>query len=1109
MQNRIRTFLKQTTILTSLAMGWVAVVQPANANPEGGQVVAGSATISNPDPSTLLIEQDTDRAVINWGSFNIAAGETTQFVVPDAESWTLNRVVGTQSPSLIYGSILSNGNVVIVNPDGMLFGAGATVDVNRLIATTADIGNGDFMAGRLTFGKPGKPSASIVNLGTISAADYGLAALVAPSVRNSGIITARLGTVALAAGNSFTIDPYGDGLIKLAIGDEVSAEVFDVATGEAVSNLVQNDGTLSANGGTVAMTAATARRAVDAVINTTGVVEARSVGVRNGMIVLGAGTTATKPSEAPVQAVKVSGTLDATGTDPNNEWPLGTEVTGGRIEITGEAILATDATIDASGRNGGGTVLIGGDYLGGNIDAQEAVGLGVELEDREVDTASLVVLDETVTISADATQIGDGGKVIVWSDDVTLTAAEITARGGAESGDGGFIETSGKNYLSVLAAADASATNGLVGTWLMDPVNIRIVDGPDQYADVQDNYYFGQFPVDGILVDVYGRLITPVDQYTLTPDGLGGFIRNDVHSSDSIIDSATIEAALNSGTSVFITNINSLGDDPGTISIEADINKTGGGDVMLNFNAASDIYIADGVDITNSSGRMILYFVTHGGGVYAPNMGTIDLGPGEGQLLLAARDGGVIRSSGSIPYAIQFDQWVVPAATGSWNVRFAGGDRIGYDITPGYVTFGTDAINLTGSQMGLSFILGQDVRVYDNAIFVDNQSSIAWLFVDDPDASMAGATISNNIPEIASDGVLLAGWRSSTNVDVGGWLNTFPVLEVAEGMNPATQCGGITCVPVTPVVVPQVVVEPQPMVLEVSTDRIVLVENLCTIMSSPDCVGSYMQGFALSQTQSLERNLVILKAAADLKSYYSAANEIYELLRLYKDAKAARDFIAEYLIPATGDSDIGKLFQRKAGISIYKSSVKILAELFLESALQAGIQRFSPIEIDDNVAESLTKTLLNVATADLTGQIIDQGLLIAQAFSDIQKQNLEILQSVHTSLLSTVKAARTGRIPMNQAVAAIGLSKDLSYDLAANSPLMNREVAIRIMIIAAMADIALLERTVRSDNLAYDKVNELRVAILRLSGTRPGLPINTEYFNFANQMALDFGVSIW
>ncbi len=814
MQNRIRTFLKQTTILTSLAMGWVAVVQPANANPEGGQVVAGSATISNPDPSTLLIEQDTDRAVINWGSFNIAAGETTQFVVPDAESWTLNRVVGTQSPSLIYGSILSNGNVVIVNPDGMLFGAGATVDVNRLIATTADIGNGDFMAGRLTFGKPGKPSASIVNLGTISAADYGLAALVAPSVRNSGIITARLGTVALAAGNSFTIDPYGDGLIKLAIGDEVSAEVFDVATGEAVSNLVQNDGTLSANGGTVAMTAATARRAVDAVINTTGVVEARSVGVRNGMIVLGAGTTATKPSEAPVQAVKVSGTLDATGTDPNNEWPLGTEVTGGRIEITGEAILATDATIDASGRNGGGTVLIGGDYLGGNIDAQEAVGLGVELEDREVDTASLVVLDETVTISADATQIGDGGKVIVWSDDVTLTAAEITARGGAESGDGGFIETSGKNYLSVLAAADASATNGLVGTWLMDPVNIRIVDGPDQYADVQDNYYFGQFPVDGILVDVYGRLITPVDQYTLTPDGLGGFIRNDVHSSDSIIDSATIEAALNSGTSVFITNINSLGDDPGTISIEADINKTGGGDVMLNFNAASDIYIADGVDITNSSGRMILYFVTHGGGVYAPNMGTIDLGPGEGQLLLAARDGGVIRSSGSIPYAIQFDQWVVPAATGSWNVRFAGGDRIGYDFTPGYVTFGTDAINLTGSQMGLSFILGQDVRVYDNAIFVDNQSSIAWLFVDDPDASMAGATISNNIPEIASDGVLLAGWRSSTNVGVGGWLNTFPVLEVAEGMNPATQCGGITCVPVTPVVVPpagevpQVVLDP-------------------------------------------------------------------------------------------------------------------------------------------------------------------------------------------------------------------------------------------------------------------------------------------------------------
>lgn len=804
MRNELQTLLKQYSALTLLAVASVVIGQPASANPQGGDVVAGTATITTPEPSTLQIDQSTNRAIINWDSFNIDAGETTRFALPNSDSWTLNRVVGSQSPSLIFGSLESNGNVVIVNPDGMHFGAGSTVDVNRLIATTADITNDDFMAGRLSFGIQGNPSASIVNEGTISAADYGVAALVAPSVRNSGIITAHLGSVGLSAGNTFTIDPYGDGLIKLAIGDEIATEVYDVATGETVSDLVKNEGTLSADGGTVAMTAATAREAVNSVVNNTGVVEARSVGMQNGMIMLGGSTAATKPAEAPTQTVSVSGTLDASGHD--ELYSLGVPVEGGDIQITGEAILSHDATIDASGDNGGGTVLVGGDYLGGNIDVQEAVVLGVEIEEVPIDTASLVVLDDSVSISADATEAGDGGKVIVWSDDVTLTAAETTARGGAESGDGGFIETSGKNYLSVLTAADASAANGEVGTWLMDPVDIRIVDGLEQYLTVLPNQFWGQLPVNGSLVDVYADFYVPVDQYDViripcVTEDPGGCTpretRIDRHSEASLIDSATIEAALNGGTGVFITNTNSVGDDPGTISIEADIIKTAGGDASLGFNAVDDIVISNDVDIVSTSGKLLLSFASANGQIRGSNIGYIDTNGGI--TLLAAPEGAEVSSAGFVsevgnPSALQIDIQNYPSAAGSYNLVSSGVGFLDFSYNSNIATFGPDAINLGGNPISLQIIMDHNAVLADGAITDTSESQIVFIFMD-PASTMTAAQPGNNVAEIESSGLIVAGSQAG----VGGELNVLPVLEVHQDMEPALQCAGITCVPVPPV----------------------------------------------------------------------------------------------------------------------------------------------------------------------------------------------------------------------------------------------------------------------------------------------------------------------
>ena len=168
------------------------------------------------------------------------------------------------------------------------------INTAGFLASTNDISNADFMAGRYNFNIAGRPDASIVNHGNITATSGGFAALVAPGVRNTGTISATLGTVALSSGNSFTLDLYGDKLIQLSPSDQIANQVIDVSTGKPLTSLVTNEGKLSANGGRVELTAAAARAVVDSVINTSGVIEANSVGTRNGMIVLGAATADSK-----------------------------------------------------------------------------------------------------------------------------------------------------------------------------------------------------------------------------------------------------------------------------------------------------------------------------------------------------------------------------------------------------------------------------------------------------------------------------------------------------------------------------------------------------------------------------------------------------------------------------------------------------------------------------------------------------------------------------------------------------------------------------------------------------------------------------------------------
>jgi len=432
----------------------------ALAGPNGANVVGGAATVQGQGTANVTVNQSTQNAIINWQTFNIGSGETTRIYMPNSSSTQLDRVTGGQGASQILGTLYSNGKVFLVNPDGILFGMGARINVGSLVATTNDIHDNDFMAGKYNFTIPGNPNASIVNMGTITAQTSGFAALVAPGVRNTGTITARLGTIALASGNAFTLDMYGDNLITLGINDQIASQVVDVSTGKPLKSLVSNEGELKANGGTVVLTAVAARTIVDSVINNSGVIEANTIGSHNGMIVLGAATG------VPNQKVKVSGRLSAAGKSKGTR--------GGTIQITGENIEVTGATINASGQAGGGTVLIGGDWGGGHPNTSLASGnASAFLESYAVANAGTVSIDAATMIDASAINTGNGGKVIIWANQATTFLGTILAKGGAQSGDGGFVETSG-GTLTFNGGVNTTAANGKTGIWLLDPTDLTI-----------------------------------------------------------------------------------------------------------------------------------------------------------------------------------------------------------------------------------------------------------------------------------------------------------------------------------------------------------------------------------------------------------------------------------------------------------------------------------------------------------------------------------------------------------------------------------------------------------------------------------------------------------
>ncbi|MEX1067116.1 MAG: filamentous hemagglutinin N-terminal domain-containing protein, partial [Aquisalimonadaceae bacterium] len=397
--------------------------------PSGGQVTAGSGSISQ-SGSQMTIEQSSDRLALDWQDFSIGKGAQVDFVQPSSASIALNRVIGSDV-SVIQGALNANGQVMLINPNGVLFSGSAQVDVGGLVASTLTMSNEDFLAGNYNF--TGASSNAVINQGAIQAAAGGYVALIAARIENTGTIAVPDGSVLMGAGSRVTLD----------LGGPVKLEVEEAA----IDALIQQGGGIRVDGGLVYLTASAAGDLAATVINQTGVIEAQalSADASGRIVLLGEGG-----------GVDVAGTLDT-----RSEFGQ-----GGQVSVTGEDVnLLAGARIDASGMGGGGEVLIGGGYQGNNTDV------------RNARTTSI---DSDASIHADALIQGDGGTVIVWADEQTDFFGEISARGGEQGGDGGFAEVSGKRLLNYQGQTDLRAPLGQTGTLLLDPYNITIQSmGPD------------------------------------------------------------------------------------------------------------------------------------------------------------------------------------------------------------------------------------------------------------------------------------------------------------------------------------------------------------------------------------------------------------------------------------------------------------------------------------------------------------------------------------------------------------------------------------------------------------------------------------------------------
>ncbi|HUW36571.1 MAG TPA: MBG domain-containing protein [Rhodocyclaceae bacterium] len=664
----VRFMLKGLVVSLMLAFGGQVYALPT-----GGVVSAGSAGIAG-GTGAMTVNQASQNVAINWQGFSIGSGEAVRFVQPNSSSVALNRVLGSD-PSSILGSLSANGKVFLVNPNGILFGQDAAVNVGGLVASTLNIRDRDFMAGNYEFSGAGK--GTVENQGAINA-DGGYVALLGAKVSNQGVISARLGTVALVAGQAVTLDLAGDGLLNVAVSQG------------AVNALVDNGGLIRTDGGQVLLTAQAAGNLLQSAVNNTGVIQAQTLQNHNGTIKL--------LGDMQSGTVNVGGKLDASAPNGGNGGFI--ETSAAHVKVADEAIVTThpaqgssgtwlidptDFTIATTGGDMTGTAL-SNSLAGGAVTILSSTGASGTKGDINVNapvswSANMLTLTATHDININAAMTASGAASLA----LNPGGAGMVVTGRDSLGNFiGHVDFSGAGTLAI-GGTSYTIINSLGAPGSVTGADLQGING--SAGNLAGHYALGK-NIDATATGTapWGAGFLPIGVFTGTFDGLGhtitgltinrsgtadvGLFGNVAPGTSTLRNVALVGGSVtgaagtggligNSGAGVSVNNVSNTGSVSGAAGSGGLIGSNGAG------NAIGDSYATGSVSGAAGTGGLV---GSNGAGSLVSNSYAIGNVTGAAG---AAGVGGLLGSNGDLSTVSK------SYAAGSVTMSGAGGASVG------------------------------------------------------------------------------------------------------------------------------------------------------------------------------------------------------------------------------------------------------------------------------------------------------------------------------------------------------------------------------------------------------------------------------------------------
>ena len=523
-----------TGLLSSLALlhAQQGIVPKTLQLPTLSSVSQGGVSISQTQQSNasqMSVIQTTPTAVINWTSFNVGQNALVNFIQPTNSSSVLNRITDS-NPSQIYGQIKSNGQVFLSNSNGFYFSPSSSVEVGAFTATTLGMTDEDFMAGRWSFAR-NSAKGVIVNEGSISSSLGSYVALLAPEVRNSGVLVAKAGTVVMASGEVITLNFLG-----------ASSLSGITATPSQVATLISNQQAVRAPGGLILLSASAVNQLQAGVINNSGTLEANGISTEGGKIVLQASD----------------------------------------IHLTSSSVITATSPL------GGGTVLVGYPEIANNTAPVSASIPSTGVNRIVMESGALINVSSTDVGNGGTVVLKSDVQNPI---SVTSIAGILQAQGGPKGGNGGQIETSGAQLKLSGALVNTSAPHGVTGTWLLDPSNVTISTDAD-LAYLNNNSALTPTTGDNFtninVTTLQNLLALNNITITTTNDQIPGVASGTITVATPITinsgKSLTLNSAdqvINTGSTVTLSNGSSLNINPGATSIWSGI-ITGAGNVSVN-----------------------------------------------------------------------------------------------------------------------------------------------------------------------------------------------------------------------------------------------------------------------------------------------------------------------------------------------------------------------------------------------------------------------------------------------------------------------------------------------------------------------------------------------